>query len=227
MSQPLHCATHKRACGAVTVPQGATGSRVFVNGLIPAVEGDPDTHTMLGQLINVLPHNVKIGGLNAIPAISSMAAPDILGIIQHVQGLPIPIQGSQNVFIGQGSGAAGLGMLSSLGGGLNIGELVSSAGQVIGMVQNFTSIGGGAGITQLSNLQGIPLQPGSTIVGQDSGNSFTFTNYFDSRVLTNKVSMPAVETVTNAIQSDGEYIVIDDYYEYFPSMNLTASVITL
>ena len=80
-----------RMCGSQTVPGLAIPSKVLINGGVPAVEGDMDTHNMLGMLINVIQHNVNIGGIPAIPSIISMAAPDVLGLIPHVQGLPIPI----------------------------------------------------------------------------------------------------------------------------------------
>jgi hypothetical protein len=228
---PIHLATMLRMCGASTIPIGAVGSMVKINNLIPAVVGDIDTHNGLGALINILQHNVNIGGIPAIPSIISMASPDILGLIPHPQGLPIPIQGSPNVFIGQGSGAAGLGMMQQLGLGnfasLNIGELVSVGSQVIGMVQNFTQIGGGSAVAQLSNLQGSPIGPGTTVTGQTSGYKFTFSNYIDSRVATGEYTYPAVNTVTNAlVQDDGQYIAIDDFYNLSPTQNLTASVIT-
>ena len=227
-----------RMCGAVTVAQNAQGSNVKINNKTPAVVGDPDNHNMLGQLINVLSHNVNIGGIPAIPAIVSMASPDVLGLTPHPQGLPIPIQGSPNVFIGQGTASAGLGMMQQLGlgsfGSLSIGELVSVAGQVVGTVQNFTQIGGGAAVAQLNNLQGSPLSPGATVTGQTSGYKFTFSNYFDSRVYSNVPGSPnygsansygSVDSVSSALITDsGDYIVIQDYYDY--GMNLTASVIT-
>lgn len=238
MTFPAHRATDNRACAAQTVPGGAAGSGVTINNLVPAVVGDMDTHNMLGQLINVLPHNVKIGGIDAIPSIVSMASPDVQGIVPHPQGLPIPIQGSPNVFIGSGTGSAGIGMMQQLGlgsfGALSIGELVSVAGQVIGMVQNFTQLGGGAAIAQMNNLQGSPISPGTTVTGQTSGYKFTFANYFDSRVFNNVPGGASygaanayanVATVSNALVTDsGDYIVIQDYFTY--GMNLTASVIT-
>ena len=95
---------------------------------------------------------------------------------------------------------------------------------------NFTQIGGGAAVAQLSNLQGAPLNPGSTVVGQTSGYSFLFSNYFDSRAAIGDTanSYPDIATVSNALVSDtGDYIVIDDYVTFYPSMNLTASVITV
>ena len=200
----------------------------------PAVQNGIDAHNLLGALLAQSGSNVFIGPqlLPAIAAIKDMAAPDIMGLIPHVQGLPIPVQGENTVRIGSGSAAAGLGMMQQLGLGnfasLNIGELVSVAGQVMGMVQNFTQLGGGAAIAQLSNLQGSPIGPGTTITGQTSGNSFTFSNYFDTRVMTGDVSYPDISTVSNALVTDsGEYIVIQDYFDYSPTLQLTASVTTL
>ena len=237
MSFPIHLCmplaqAAMRMCGAQTMPGQAAGSNVMINGAIPAVVGDRDTHNLLGMLINILQHNVMIGGIPAIAAIADMASTDVLGIIPHVQGLPIPMSGSQNVLIGQGSGMAGIGMMGRvLGGGfggLQIGELVGIGSQVIGMVQNFTSIGGGAAVAQINNLQGNPLSPGSTVTGQTSGHTFTFSNIVDSRIATGQVRLPDVNTVTNAlVQDDGEYIVIDDYFNLYPTQNLTLSVVTV
>jgi hypothetical protein len=208
---------------------------VKINNLIPAVVGDISTHSGLGALINVLQHNVNIGGIPAIPSIVSMASPDVIGLITHFQGLPIPIQGSPNVRIGQGSGSARLGMMQSLGlgnfGQLSIGELVSVGQQVIGQVTNFTNVGGGAAVAQLGNLQGSLVTPGTTITGQTSGYNFTYQNVFDSRLGQGANNYPDVATVTDALVTDsGDYIVIQDYFDYvfndIPFMNLTASVIT-
>ncbi len=238
MTCPAHLNTNKRACGASTVALLAQGSNVKINNQTPAVVGDVDDHNLLGQLINVLPHNVKIGGIDAIPSIVSMASPDVQGLIPHPQGLPIPITGSPNVFIGSGTASAGIGMMQQLGlgsfGPLSIGELVAVGGQVIGMVQNFTQIGGGAAIAQLNNLQGSPISPGTTVTGQTSGYQFTYSNYFDSRVYNNVPggasygsanSYSGVSSISNALVTDsGDYIVIQDYFDY--GMNLSASVVT-
>jgi hypothetical protein len=155
-----------------------------------------------------------------------------MGLIPHVQGLPIPVQGENSVRIGQGNAAAGIGMMQQLGlgnfGALSIGELVSIGQQVIGTVMNFTGIGGGAAVAQLGNMQGAPISAGATVVGQTSGYSFTFANYFDTRVMTGDFYYPSIDTIDNALVSDtGEYIVIDDYFNFYPTLNLTASVITL
>jgi hypothetical protein len=146
--------------------------------------------------------------------------------------LPIPAQGEPTVRIGSGSAAAGIGLMQQLGlgsfGALSIGELVSVAGTVIGTVQNFTQLGGGSAIAQLSGLQGAPLGPGATVTGQTSGYSFTFANYLDTRVMIGDIALPSIDTVSNALaQDDGQYIVIQDYIDFYPTMNLTASVITV
>ena len=239
----MHLISMLRMCGASTLPLPIPIDTIFVGaqGLNPAPEGGQDSHDILGALIAQSGSNVFLGSMQlpAIAAIKDMASPDIMGLIPHVQGLPIPIQGQNNVIIGQGSAGAGLGMMqpimNSLGmtigfNPLQIGELVSMAGQVVGMVANFTQIGGGAAVAQLSNLQGAPLNPGSTVVGQTSGYSFLFSNYFDSRAAIGDTanSYPDIATVSNALVSDtGDYIVIDDYMTFYPSMNLTASVITV
>lgn len=232
----MHLVTMLRMCGAqsVNLPVPITNILVGSQMLPPMAEGGLDTDNLLGALQSLSGSNVFLGAtrLPAIAAIKDMAQTDVRGLIPHVTGLPIPVQGENTVRIGSGNAAAGLGMMQQLGlgsfGPLSIGELVSVAGQVIGMVQNFTQIGGGAAVAQLNNLQGAPISPGTTVVGQTSGYSFTFGNYFDTRVMTGEYSYTAIDTVSNALVSDtGEYIVIDDYVTFYPTMNLTASVITV
>jgi hypothetical protein len=222
-------------CGASTLPLPIPINNIFIGAqmLMPAVQGGLDSHSLLGALIAQSGSMVNLGPMQlpAIAAIKDMASPDILGLIPHVTGLPIPVQGENTVRIGSGSAAAGIGMMQQLGlgnfGALSIGELVSVAGTVMGMVQNFTGIGGGAAVAQLSNLQGAPISPGTTVVGQTSGYSFTFANYFDTRVMTGDYAYPAIESISDAlVQDDGQYIVIQDYIDFYPTMNLTASVLT-
>ena len=111
--------------------------------------------------------------------------------------------------------------------GLNIGELVSIGSQIVGTVSNFTQLGGGAAVAQISGLQGTPLYPGATVTGQTSGYSFTFANYIDSRVAIGDYAYPSIDTVSNVlVQDDGQYIVIDDYFNLYPTQNLTVSVVT-
>ncbi len=219
-------------CGAATIPGGSAGMNVLINNILPALVGDVDNHNGLGAIQQMLDTKVLIGGIPAVPAIASLAQTDVMGLIPHITGLPIPIQGSPNVKIGQGNMAAAIGMMQNLGlgnfGALNIGELVSIGQQVVGEVMNFTQLGGGSAIAQIGNLQGPPMGPGVTVTGQTSGYSFTFSNYIDSRVTSGQVSYASVDTVSNTLtQENGEYIVIDDYYNLFPTQNLTASVVTV
>ena len=233
---PIHLISMLRMCGAASLPLPIPIDTIFIGAqmLNPTAAGGLSTDNLLGALIAQSGSMVKLGPMQlpAIAAVVDMAAPDIRGLIPHVQGLPIPIQGENSVRIGSGSAAAGLGMMQQLGlgsfGALSIGELVSVAGTVMGMVQNFTGIGGGAAVAQLNNLQGAPISPGTTVVGQTTGYSFTFANYFDTRVMTGDYAYPAIESVSDAlVQDDGQYIVIQDYIDFYPTLNLTASVITV
>ena len=232
---PIHLVSMLRMCGASTLPLPIPINNIFIGAqmLMPAVQNGIDSHSLLGALIAQSGSNVNLGPMQlpAIAAIKDMASPDILGLIPHVTGLPIPIQGENSVRIGSGNAAAGLGMMQQLGlgsfGALSIGELVSVAGTVMGTVQNFTQLGGGAAVAQLNNLQGSPISPGTTVVGHTSGYSFTFANYFDTRVMVGDVTYDSIDTVSNAlVQDDGQYIVIQDYIDFYPTMNLTASVLT-
>lgn len=232
---PIHLVSMLRMCGASTLPLPTPITNIFIGSqmLNPATNGGLSTDNLLGALIAQSGSNVNLGPMQipAIAAVKDMAAPDIRGLIPHVQGLPIPIQGENSVRIGSGNAAAGIGMMQQLGlgsfGALSIGELVSVAGTVMGTVQNFTQLGGGAAVAQLNNLQGTPISPGTTVVGQTSGYSFTFANYFDTRVMTGDYAYPAIESVSDAlVQDDGQYIVIQDYIDFYPTMNLTAAVLT-
>ena len=279
MSFPIHLVTMLRMCGAQTLPLPIPLPNIMISPqmLMPALVGGLDSDNLLGALIAQAGSNIKMGNMQIPPiaALKDMASGDIRGLIPHITGLPIPMQGAMNVFMGQGTAAAGLGFMQQLGlgsfGALSIGELVSVAGQVIGMVQNFTAIGGGAAVAQLSNLQGSPITPGTTVVGQTSGYSFTFANYFDSRTYDNVVggasygaanSYPDITTYSNnnnvilddvgtdidyilssdlsdayvmddgslimseIVDSTSSYITIEDYFTFYPTLNLTASVIT-
>lgn len=232
---PIHLVSMLRMCGAASLPLPIPIDTIFIGAqmLNPTAAGGLSTDNLLGALIAQSGSMVNLGPMQlpAIAAIKDMASPDIRGLIPHVQGLPIPVQGENSVRIGSGNAAAGLGMMQQLGlgnfGALSIGELVSVAGTVMGTVQNFTGIGGGAAVAQLNNLQGAPISPGTTVVGQTSGYSFTFANYFDTRVMTGDYAYPAIESVSDAlVQNDGQYIVIQDYIDFYPTMNLTAAVIT-
>ena len=263
---PIHLVSMLRMCGAPSLPLPIPINTIFIGAqmLNPTGEGGLDGHNLLGALQALSGSNVFLGPMKlpAIAAIKDMALPDVMGLIPHVQGLPIPVQGENSVRIGSGSAAAGLGMMQQLGlgsfGALSIGELVSVAGTVIGTVQNFTQLGGGSAIAQLGNMQGSPISPGTTVTGQTSGYTFTFGNYFDTRVMVGDVFYPSIDNVANSISigsdsnftfylseendyyimDDGSYVdesettyddgylVIDDYITFYPTLNLSASVIT-
>jgi len=226
MTFPIHLDLMMRMCGALSKCLLAESSNVKINNRTPAVVGDIDTHTNLGQLINVLQHNVLIGGIPAIPAIISQASPDIIGITPHVKGFPIPIQGSNDVMIGMGSMGATLGIMNKLLGGglgsLQVGELVSVAGQVLGTVSSFTQIGGSGAVAQISGLTpGVNANPGQNIVGQTSGNYLTTVLYVSG------TPYASADSVTNAIVTDsGDRIVVQTYLDYYPAMNLTSAMVT-
>jgi len=225
MTFPIHLVGMLRMCGALTVPGLSVGKNVMINNMLPALEGDRDSHTNLGMLINVLLHNVMIGGIPAIPSIISQAAPDVIGITPHVKGFPIPITGSPNVMIGMGSMGAVLGIMNKLTGGLGslqVGELVSIGGQVLGTVSSFTAIGGSGAVAQISGLTpGLNANPGQQIVGQTSGNYLTTVLYVSG------TPYESANSITNAIVTDsGDRIVVQTYLDYYPAMNLTSAMVT-
>lgn len=175
----VHLDQMLRFCGAETIVKQQ--STVFMNNLLSAVEGDINTHGMLGQLVSTSPGTVFIEGKKMIVSMMDQAMPDKLSeLVQHVTNFPTPQKGSQNVFAYGGPGMMAGGLGSMLSGGLLNGEMVSMAGNMIGQVQNFTNIGLGQGLAILSGMNGGMLgaipSVGSTIIGMTSGNSFTFSS---------------------------------------------------
>ena len=97
MTIPVHRNTDARTCGATTVVSGQ--STVYANGLLIAVNGDPNSHGD-GNLIAGC-NNVYIGGklvVNHSPdgASADSLCPPLGG--DHCG--PNTAQGSPNVFIG-------------------------------------------------------------------------------------------------------------------------------
>lgn len=88
---PVHRHSDARIpdCGATTVV--VNNSTVFVNGLLWAVEGDPNTH-ILGNLIATNPRTVWVQKINVIVR-GNHAQPDLAG---HPD--PIAIGHSPNVW---------------------------------------------------------------------------------------------------------------------------------
>lgn len=180
---PTHCIGDKRLCGATTVSTGKQ-TKVLVEGKLAAVEGDKDDHNMLGDLISMGGGKVKIQGQSAIAALIDQGAPDQLGIIPHVTGLPTPAQGSQKVKLGMSLVGQVLGMMGGGKGGssgnMQQGEPVTSGGQPAGTVYRYVS-GGGAGfdVLVLANTSNV-INSGSTVTGSNTGNTFTFSDYYSS-----------------------------------------------
>ena len=167
-----HCNTHSRFCGASTVVTNQ--STFFINGLKAAVEGDLNTHSNLGALVSQSPGTFFIEGKKMIVAMLDGSQPDQEGIITHVTNLPTPKGKSSNFSAYGGNTGGGLG---SIGGLLNVGENALLGGNVIGIVNKMVNQGGGQGLVVLSNLTGTTPTAGSTITGQTSGNSFTFSEF--------------------------------------------------
>lgn len=184
MSQfPLHRIGDKRLCGATTISTGKQ-TKVLVEGKLAAVEGDKNDHNTLGDLISLGGSKVKIQGQSAIAALVDQSAPDQIGIIQHVTGLPTPADGSQKVKIGISLAGQVLGMMGGGRGGssgnMQQGEPVTIGGQPAGTVYRYVN-GGGAGfnVLVLANTNNNVVS-GTSVVGSNTGNTFTFTDYYSS-----------------------------------------------
>lgn len=223
MSFPMHLIGMLRMCGASSIPTGLN-TNVLVNGILAAVVGDRDNHNNLGPILKMLDTRVMINNIPAVPAIASGALPDIIGITPHLQGFPIPIQGSQNVKIGQGSMAGALGFFG-LSGNLQVGELVSFGQQIIGQVMAASSIGGVAGVAQIGNLSpGAYVSPGQTLVGQTSGHTFTPIAAVDTR----PGVYPSIDSSLGNVltNENGDYITLECYETLSPVINLTSTLVT-
>lgn len=178
----------KRLCGATTVSTGKN-TKVKMDNVLAAVEGDKDDHNMLGDLISVIQSPVKIQGQRAIAILADQGSPDQIGIIPHVTGLPTPAEGSQKVKLGMGMLSQMMGMMKGgaggssggnpgSGGNMSQGEQVNSGGQPVGNVYRHVR-GGGAGfdVLVLSNTSN-SVTTGTTVTGQNSNVSFTFTSIY-------------------------------------------------
>lgn len=181
---PCHRVGDKRACGAVTVGTGLN-TKVMIQNQLAAVQGDVNTHNMLGQLVSVASgmagKQIMVQGIPMIVAMVDQAAPDVMGTIPHVQNFPTPMTGSDKVqaYGMLGGFGGGLGSILQGFGNLNVGELVSVAGQIVGQIHNFTNVGGNNGLLILKNIQGAGLGSlsGQVLTGQTSNNKFVMSNY--------------------------------------------------
>lgn len=96
-----------RFCGATTIVEGQ-GS-VTVNGILWAVEGDPDTHCHGGELSAIYgTTDVYIEGKLVICAMGDTAGPDKLAcLIKHPAGATDPLGHSNDVIVYGGAAGGG------------------------------------------------------------------------------------------------------------------------
>lgn len=177
-----HRVGDQRACGATTVGMGLNDN-VFINGQLAAVAGDQVSDHIFtpnpGALISSSPGTVLVKGVPLIVTLMDTSSPDAPNpLLQHVTGLPTPATGSPNVNVYGGSFGGGLGNFG-LSGLPNLGELLSFGGNIVGKVYRKVDQGGNSGLLVMNETTG-NTQPttGDTVIGVDSGKTFTFTNYF-------------------------------------------------
>lgn len=221
----IHLDQMLRYCGAITQVTGQ--SSFFVNGLKAAVEGDRDTHNNGGSLISTSEGSIFIEGKKMIVSMIDRGMPDSIGMIIHPFCPTAPAQGATN-FMAYG-GKAGGGLGSILSGNLNIGELVSIGSQVIGTVKNFTNNGNGTGNVVLQNLQAAP-QAGQTLVGQESGHSFTLTSFERSNIYDGDDTGPGThftQVLNDAIVDDYGIIAMPEYFTGLPSQDYQTEYIVV
>ena len=97
MSKPVHRNTDSRVCGATTTVVGQ--SSVYANGLLIAVDKDPNTHGGGNLLANC--NKVFINGKMVVNHTPDNADPDSLcAPIGPPHCNPYTTQGSPDVFIG-------------------------------------------------------------------------------------------------------------------------------
>ena len=211
---PVHLDQLLRYCGAATKVIGQ--SSVFGNGKLVAVEGDKDTHNMMGDLIQQYgAGNIFVEGKKLIVAMGDKAAPDQIGMVRHPYMPTDPKEGSQNIFAYNGLAGGGLGNI--LGGKLNIGELVKVGSQLMGQVKSFTDNGNGTGFAVLQNMGSSTPQAGDTLVGQDSGNSLILTNFVRSNDFDGPTFAPTF--TDDFITDDVGAIAVDSYFTGSPSQD--------
>lgn len=162
--------------------QGILGAGGSLSNLASAFGAVSGLSSGPGALISLSPGTIKIGPA-MIPMISSImdqSAPDVIGLITHVTGLPTPGTGSPNVNMYTGNFAGGLGMFG-LSGVPAIGELMSFAGNIVGQVYRTANQGSNSGMLAMNNTTA-NTQPttGSTVTGVTTGRTFTFSSYYTS-----------------------------------------------
>ncbi len=220
---PVHLDQMLRYCGALTQVTGQ--SSVFMNGVLAAVEGDKDTHGDGGDLIQRYgPGNIIIEGKKLIVAMGDTATPDSEGLVQHPFCPTDPSQGSTNIFAYGGRAGGGIGNI--IGGDLNIGELVHIGDQLVGQVKNFITIGNDQASVVLQNMATITPQSGQTLVGLDSGNSLTLTNFERSDAYDHaNTSVDYTEVMIVAVTDDAGVIAVDQHFTGKPSQDYNSKYV--
>lgn len=179
----VHRVGDPRIDGAVTINMPPLNTKVFVEGMLAAVVGNLDTHNMLGALISMSPGKVLVQGVPLITSLMDQAAPDMLGIILHPEGIPTPAGGSTKVTAYGGLGTFGGGLGSfGLTGLPGVGEIMQMGSQVMGQVSRSNGSGGNGGVLIMSNMNPsvTPPGPGDTVTSTTTGKTFTFSNYYSS-----------------------------------------------
>lgn len=196
-----------------------------MNGQLAAVEGDKDSHNNGGDLIQQYgPGNIFIGGKKLIVAMGDRAAPDTEGFITHPFSPTDPSQGSPSVFAYGGRAGGGLGNV--VGGNLNIGELVSINGQVVGRVKNFIDIGNSQASVVIQNMGSQTPQVGQTLVGQDTENSLVLTNFERSDAFDYaNTSVDYTEVMIVAVTDDAGVIAVDQHFTGKPSQDYNSKYV--
>lgn len=212
---PVHRNTDGRFCGAKT--NVTEQSTAYVNNKLAAVEGDRDDHNNQGNLIQSYGDgSIFIENKKLIVAMGDKAMPDSQGLMQHPIAPTDPKEGSDDTIAYGGKAGGGQGT----GGKLNIGEIVKVGGQVMGMVKNFTSSGGGGGSVVLQNMGNTPPTAGQTLVGDDSGNSFTLSSFEESEDYDTEDTAPDYEaSMENVLLDDYGAIAMPEYFTGLPSQD--------
>lgn len=218
-----HRETDKRHCGADTVVTGQ--SNFFVNGLLAAVEGDVDSHGLLGALISQSPGSFIINNKKAIVASMDRAAPDALGGILHPFSPTDPKQGSTNMFMYDGK--AGGGLAEILSGKLNISENLMLDGNIIGQIKNMMgnlmSGKGGAGSQGqlvMQNMGNYTPKANDVLTGQETGGTMKILSFERSSAYDRQNTAPDfLTTLDLAITDDTNVIAMPEHFTGYASQD--------
>lgn len=101
----IHRDTDQRECGATTTVRGQT--TVYVNGLLAAVKGDPNTHANGELLADINPGTVYFGNLLVVLQGSSAQPDRLCPPLGPPHCNPKAVGASGDVFVGGGGGVGG------------------------------------------------------------------------------------------------------------------------